>query len=225
MLVTLVALLAAAVIRWRHRLYFVALIGIAVAIAVGVHPYDHPAAPLGSLLKSFATGSTAGLALRNVARAIPLLALGLAMLLAAGVEALSAWWSRLGIAAAVAIGGLVAADMAPLWAGQFVDANLSRPSQIPSYYQAAANYMDARGNATRVMALPGIDFATYRWGSRTIKHHFCASCGCGTYSESPDWSTGKPDFDNPKVGINARLFDDFDLDAVPVTVIDGKNLW
>jgi len=35
----------------------------------------------------------------------------------------------------------------------------------------------------------------------------------------------KPDFDNPKVGVNSRLFDDFDLDAVPVTVIDGKNLW
>ncbi|TMM10612.1 MAG: DUF3367 domain-containing protein [Actinobacteria bacterium] len=163
-----VAFLAAAVIRWRHRLYFVALIGIAVAIAVGVHPYDHPAAPLGSLLKSFATGSTAGLALRNAARAIPLLALGAAMLLAAGVEALSAWWSRLGIVAAVAIGGLVAADMAPLWAGQFVDANLSRPSQIPSYYQAAAKYLDAQGNATRVMALPGIDFATYRWGNNLV---------------------------------------------------------
>ena len=36
---------------------------------------------------------------------------------------------------------------------------------------------------------------------------------------------GKPDFDNPRVGVNARLMDDFDLDAVPVTVIDGKNLW
>jgi hypothetical protein len=57
------------------------------------------------------------------------------------------------------------------------------------------------------------------------KHHFCAGCGCGTYSESPDWSTGKPDFDNPRVGVNSRLLDDFDLDAVPVTVIDGKNLW
>ena len=40
------------------------------------------------------------------------------------------------------------------------------------------------------------DVATYQWGSRTVKHHFCASCGCGTYSESPDWSTGKPDFDS-----------------------------
>ena len=59
-----------------------------------------------------------------------------------------------------------------------------------------------------------------------MQHHFCASCcGCGTYSESPDWSTGKPDFERPKVSVNARLFDDVDLDAVPVTVIDGKNLW
>src|SRR5437868_4782042 len=72
---------------------------------------------------------------------------------------------------------------------------------------------------------PPENVATYLWGSRTVKHHFCASCGCGTYSESPDWSTGKPDFDNPKIGVNARLFDDFDLDAVPVNVIDGKNLW
>jgi hypothetical protein len=53
----------------------------------------------------------------------------------------------------------------------------------------------------------------------------CAKRGCGTYSESPDWSTGKPDFDNPRVGVNARLFDEFDLEAVPVNVIDGKNLW
>ncbi len=48
---------------------------------------------------------------------------------------------------------------------------------------------------------------------------------CGTYSEAPDWSTGKPDFDNPKVGVNARLLNDFDLDATEVTVIGGKNLW
>jgi hypothetical protein len=67
--------------------------------------------------------------------------------------------------------------------------------------------------------------ATYRWGSRTVKHNFCANCGCGTYSESPDWSTGKPDFENPRVGVNSRLLNDFDLDAVPVTVIDGKKLW
>jgi hypothetical protein len=72
---------------------------------------------------------------------------------------------------------------------------------------------------------PPENVATYLWGSRTVKHHFCANCGCGTYSESPDWSTGKPDFENPRIAVNSRLLNDFDLDAVPVTVIDGKNLW
>jgi hypothetical protein len=66
---------------------------------------------------------------------------------------------------------------------------------------------------------------TYRWGSRTVKHHFCMICGCGTYTETPDWSTGKADFDNPKISINSRLLDDFDLSSVEVVVIDGKNLW
>ena len=75
------------------------------------------------------------------------------------------------------------------------------------------------------LTTPRENVATYRWQSKTVAHHFCATCGCGTYSESPDWSKGAPDFDNLKVGINARLFDDFDLDKVPVKVIDGKNLW
>jgi hypothetical protein len=53
---------------------------------------------------------------------------------------------------------------------------------------------------------------TYQWRTKTVQHHFCQTCGCGTYSESPDWSRGKPDLQNPK-------------NAVPVTIIDGKNLW
>jgi hypothetical protein len=72
---------------------------------------------------------------------------------------------------------------------------------------------------------PREQVATYQWQTKTIQHHFCATCGCGTYGESPDYSTGVADFDNPRVAVNARLLDDFDLEAVPVTVIDGKNLW
>ena len=72
---------------------------------------------------------------------------------------------------------------------------------------------------------PPENVAFYRWGSKTVKHGFCATCGCGTFTETPDWSTGKPDFDNPKISVNSRLFDDFDLDKVEVVVIDGKNLW
>ncbi|WP_448949921.1 GFA family protein [Labrys neptuniae] len=72
---------------------------------------------------------------------------------------------------------------------------------------------------------PPEQVSTYRWNSKTVQHHFCATCGCGTYTQTPDWSSGEPDFDNPRVSVNAWLFDDFDLDAVPVTVIDGRNLW
>jgi len=75
------------------------------------------------------------------------------------------------------------------------------------------------------LVTPVEEIATYRWGTRAIKHHFCPTCGCGTYSETPGWSDGKPDFDHPRVSVNARLLDDFDLDTVPVRVVDGRHRW
>jgi hypothetical protein len=62
-------------------------------------------------------------------------------------------------------------------------------------------------------------------GSKAVKHGFCAACGCGAFTETSDWSTGKPDFDNLRISVNSRLFDDFDLDKIEVVVIDGRNLW
>jgi hypothetical protein len=67
--------------------------------------------------------------------------------------------------------------------------------------------------------------STYQWNSYTVQHHHCAICGCGTYTETPEWVDGKPDFSKLKIGVNARLLDDFDIDALPMQVIDGKNLW
>jgi hypothetical protein len=72
---------------------------------------------------------------------------------------------------------------------------------------------------------PRENVSTYQWRSRTAKHHFCAICGCGTFTDTPDFSMGAPDFDNPIISVNTRLLDDFDLDAIEVIVIDGKNLW
>ena len=50
--------------------------------------------------------------------------------------------------------------------------------------------------------------------------------GCGTYSDSADF---KPDGDwggkTHRIGVNARLSDNFDAAQAPVQVIDGKNLW
>ena len=67
--------------------------------------------------------------------------------------------------------------------------------------------------------------ATYQWGQYVGQHHHCAVCGCGTYSEFPYFSGSTPDYDKPQICVNARLFDDFDLDALPVRRVDGKNAW
>lgn len=67
--------------------------------------------------------------------------------------------------------------------------------------------------------------ATYQKAGSPIKHHHCNTCGCGTYTESPDFSSGQPDFERPRYGINARLFDDLDLSTLSIKAIDGRNLW
>lgn len=74
----------------------------------------------------------------------------------------------------------------------------------------------------RLLERPGSE-TTYRWAAKTIAFKFCPSCGCSTYNETFDWSTGEAG--KPMISINARLLDDFDLDVVPVEHIDGKHLW
>ncbi|WP_462202918.1 alpha-(1-_3)-arabinofuranosyltransferase domain-containing protein, partial [Frankia sp. CcWB3] len=88
--IPILALIGASAIRWGQRGYFVALILLGTTIAVGVYPYDDPS-PWGRLFKDFAEGSTAGLALRSLPRAVPLVALGMSVLLAGGLAAL---WER-----------------------------------------------------------------------------------------------------------------------------------
>ena len=58
------------------------------------------------------------------------------------------------------------------------------------------------------------------------QHHFCAICGCQTFGTAPDWQLdGKTDFSKVKVGVNIRLLEGFDIGAVRVTKMDGRNLW
>jgi hypothetical protein len=76
------------------------------------------------------------------------------------------------------------------------------------------------------LTTPAADVATYRWQTKKVAHNFCGTCGCGTFSDSPDFkSDGSWDGKTRRIGVNARLFDDFDAAAAPVQVIDGKNLW
>ena len=158
------AFAAAALTRWRHRAYFIALVVLGTTIAVGAYPFEDPS-PLGGGLKAAATGSTVGLAMRSTGRAVPLVALGLAVLLGAGIAALERRRTGWATVAASLVAGLVVTAMAPLWAGKIVAHNLRRPEEVPSYWQAATAWLDARGDGTRVLELPGSDFASYRWGN------------------------------------------------------------
>ena len=162
--VPILALSATICIRWRHKLYFISLVAVGMAIAVGVHPYSHPS-PLGGVFKAIANSSSAGLALRSVGRAVPLVALGLAVLLGAGVEAISSWRPRLVRLTTAVAAGLVVVNMAPLFTGQFVDDSLQRPEQIPTYWTQAVAFLDKGPHDTRILQLPGADFDHFRWGT------------------------------------------------------------
>ena len=63
------------------------------------------------------------------------------------------------------------------------------------------------------------------YAPRLNQHHFCATCGCGTYSVTPDWSSGSADMSKTRIGVNARLFDGVDVKAIRHLEIDGRNLW
>ena len=82
--VPIAGLVAAAVIRWRHRFYFGALIVVGTIVGVGAWPYDDPS-PFGVVFKAAANGSAAGLALRNTPRVVPIVVLGIAGLVAAAI--------------------------------------------------------------------------------------------------------------------------------------------
>ena len=149
-------------VRWRFRGFAVALVGLGTVIAVGAYPFAHPSL-FGYLLEK-ASGGTVGLALRSVDRIVPLVVLGLALLMGSGISALRLRWPGVGLVAGAACLALVAVDLPPLWTGNLVASNLARPSNIPSYWQQAAAYLNAAGSSTRVLGIPGEDFAAYSWG-------------------------------------------------------------
>lgn len=166
--VPIVGLISAAVVRWRYRSFFVSLIVIGLVVSVGAHPWDDPA-PLGQGVRAFLQ-SQVGLAMRSLPRAVPLLSLGLAVATGMAVTALGERTRRLERPAAGACILLAIVALPPLWQGQMVANNLQRDEDLPPYWLEAAAEVDARsqlpggGWSSRVLAVPGSDFASYRWG-------------------------------------------------------------
>jgi arabinofuranan 3-O-arabinosyltransferase len=149
--------------RWRYRSLALAMVGLGTVVAVGAFPYSHPSL-FGAFIKGTTTGSTLALAMRSVDRIVPVVLLGLSLLLGAGVTAIGLRWPRVGVVAALATVAVIAADLPPLWTGGMIASNLSRPSSIPSYWTDATSYLNAQPSSSRVLGLPGEDFAAYSWG-------------------------------------------------------------
>jgi len=85
-----------------------------------------------------------------------------------------------------------------------------------------AYYQPAQFEAKAAVTDDGI----YRWQTKLVAHHYCTGCGCATYSDSPAFEMdGSWDQHTRRIGVNARLFDNFDPHSVTIEVIDGKNLW
>jgi hypothetical protein len=151
-----------ALARWRYRAFAVGLIFFGVIAAVAAYPFTDPS-PLGKALRAAGSDSTIGLAMRSTNRIVPLIVLGFALLLGAGISAIAAVRLKTGLLVLVVAVALAAADLPPLWTGTLVASNLDRPEQLPSYVLAAAKYLNTHGTG-RVLGIPGEDFAYYRWG-------------------------------------------------------------
>ena len=149
--------------RFRHRIFFAAIVVVGLVISVGSHPWDSPS-PYGSLFQAWSR-SDLGLSFRSTPRAVPLVALGLAVMLAAGVAAVARRRPRWHAPVAVALVLLACLNSVALFRGQLVDRNLRRDEQLPEYWLEAAEDLDQGDRDTRVLAVPGIDFASYRWGN------------------------------------------------------------
>ena len=171
----ILGLLAATSIRWRYRVYLLALLLTGLILGIGTHPYDAPG-PLGAVIK-FTTGTGAGFALRNSPRAVPLLVFALAGFIGAGLgPAASAiatrvrrrdrtgrHSARVPAVLTVAVIVIAVASIPPLWTGGFVQRDLQFPEQLPDYWTEAIAHLD-NGSELRVLELPGSDFYAYRWG-------------------------------------------------------------
>ena len=160
------ALGSAVLVRWRYRSYFVLLAAVGALVAVGFHPPEDPSL-LGSLFERYSrTGPL--LAMRSLPRAVPLVALAMAVLLGVGVNALSRRLRCLGaVAGALILTGVVLNNPA-MWRVHMIEEHLNRPEELPDYWLEAADALDVDGGpdgGTRVWEIPGSDFASYRWGN------------------------------------------------------------
>jgi arabinofuranan 3-O-arabinosyltransferase len=155
------ALALGAAVRWPPRAYFATLVGVGTVVAVGAFP-EPVRSPAGAAFEALSRRSDLVLSLRNTQRAGALVALGLAGLAAGGLTALARRNPRAGAGAALALGTLAAVALPAQWRTGLIAERFHRPADVPAAWSEAGEHLDE--GEGRVLEVPGIDFASYRWG-------------------------------------------------------------
>lgn len=151
-----------ALLRWRARSFAALCVLAGVVLAVGVHPIDS-ASPLMRVFADHPRSSLV-LALRSSSRAVPVSLFGLALGAAVGASWIAARWRRWGVVAPIVLVVIALLNVPPLRARQYVDAGLLHSEDVPTAWQQAADRLDATSSDARVLLLPGMESAAYRWG-------------------------------------------------------------
>lgn len=159
--VPVLGLASAIAVRWPQRARFVLLVLAGTVVSVGAWPLSDPS-PFASAVGTFTEDTSAGLALRNTARAAPLVVLGFAGLIGAAV---SAWRPQpLRLASTALVGAVALGALWPVVSTGFLSDNMDRVDPLPQHWYDVAAALDAEGDETRVLELPGSNFGAHRWG-------------------------------------------------------------
>lgn len=77
-----------------------------------------------------------------------------------------------------------------------------------------------------VVIEPSLDDRVYA-PSGVSQHHFCGTCGCTTWSLTPNWNA-ETDQDGSTahwISVNLWLLDDVNIRNLPIDLLDGRNAW
>lgn len=157
-----VALVAVTMSRFRHRLYFVALLLAGMTLSVGAGPGDRPEA-FGRLVGDI-TGTTIGGILTPTSRAVPLIALSCAVGFGAGVRAIIRWRPALWWAAQFAAGTIVVLAVPGFVLGRSLDGPALLSSGVPAYWRQAASAVNGLGDVN-VLEISPTAAPSYLWGT------------------------------------------------------------
>lgn len=154
------AIAAATRVRFRGSYYFAAAMALALIVAVGAFP-EPQRSPYGRLFEAASRRSDLVLSLRNTQRAAPMIALSVAVFLSAALALIERRHARVGLGSAAALAVLAAGALPAQWRTGLIGPRFHR-EDIPQYWLDAAAELNTRDG--RILELPGIDFASYRWG-------------------------------------------------------------